>query len=282
MALVGVALLGCSSSGGRTIMTSMCRPLVVDGGAFTLDQAPEALCVRGLPGAIRWNGSCAGSIVVVQSTGADCAGYWLFNEATGALQATGTACNVSTPFCTGVIPGFVFPQECFGGAFPTGVTQLCPANQSDGGTDATGADSKGGTSDADPRACTGPLAADAGVTSLDDLPIAALCMNAIPGVQRWDDQCQGSIVVAKGHNADCVSYWLFDPTTKQLQATADGCVAGPRCTGSVPGFVFSSQCFDGNLYSPRTELCAASHPDGSADLGDGSSADSPIDAGGSH
>jgi hypothetical protein len=262
-ALAGLALLGCSSGGGRTIMTSICRPLVVDGGAFTLDQAPEALCVRGLPGAIRWNGSCAGSIVVVQGTGGDCSTLWLFNETTGALQATGTACNVPTPFCTGVVPGFVFPEECFGGAFPAGVTQLCPSSASDGGADATSMDSR---PDVDPASCKGPISADAGVTSLDDLPLAALCATATPEVVRWNEPCEGSIVVAKDHNGDCQSLWLFDPTTKLLQATADGCLTGLACTGSVPGFVFPSQCFRDTFRPPNTPLCAGVRPDGSADL----------------
>lgn len=110
----------------------------------------------------------------------------------------------------------------------------------------------------DPAACRAPLAADAGVTGLDDLPVAQLCaMHLGLGLRRWETPCEGSIVVVQGVGVDCANYWLFDATTKALQATAYGCVAGPRCTGGIPGFAFPTRCFDGTFSTNVTDPCAA-------------------------
>jgi hypothetical protein len=128
--LGGVLLVGCSNAGRCS------QPLAGDGGVTSLDDVPAVLCVRGGSGAIRWNGTCGGSIVIVQGEGVDCAKYWIFNATTKALQATAAQCNVSTVFCTGSIPGFTLPSACFDGTFPSGITQLCPSNPPDGGSDA--------------------------------------------------------------------------------------------------------------------------------------------------
>lgn len=128
--LGGLPFIGCSKG------DAMCStPLATDSGVKSLDDVSAALCVRGGSGAIRWNGTCGGVIVVVQGSGVDCAKYWLFDATTMALRATGQACNVMTPVCTGSVPGFQFPTQCFGGNFPSGITQLCPSNSSDGGAD---------------------------------------------------------------------------------------------------------------------------------------------------
>ena len=117
----------------------------------------------------------------------------------------------------------------------------------------------GGPADtvSDPAACHGLIAADAGVTGLDDLPVEQLCaMHLGIGLRRWGTPCEGSIVVLQGVGVDCANYWLFDATTKALQATASGCIAGPGCTGGVPGFVFPTGCFDGNFSTDVTDPCA--------------------------
>jgi hypothetical protein len=123
-------------------------------------------------------------------------------------------------------------------------------------------------------ACEADLLPDGGVTRLDDLPVAELCAtpNGLGSLWRWDSPCAGSIVVSEGIGADCDSYWLFDVTTKLLQATAYGCVSGPRCTGGVPGFSFPIRCFDGSFATMLTRLCTANLTDGAVDGSDSGSA----------
>jgi hypothetical protein len=135
------------------------------------------------------------------------------------------------------------------------------------------------SNDAGPAVCKDPLAADGGVTGLDDLPVAKLCAMPIGlGLLRWDSPCAGSIVVVQGVGVDCANYWLFNATTKALQATAYGCVAGPRCTGGAAGFEFPSSCFDGNFPTTITRLCVADQSDGSVEhaASDGGSTDGAI------
>jgi hypothetical protein len=110
-----------------------------------------------------------------------------------------------------------------------------------------------------------PLAGDSGVTSLDDLT-SALCVGGESGAIRWVDTCGGSIVVVQGMGIDCRTYWLFDATTKSLQATAQsGNAFSPVCTGSIPGFRLPSACFDGTPPSGVTPLCPSGPPDGGSD-----------------
>ena len=96
------------------------------------------------------------------------------------------------------------------------------------------------------------------MTSIDDLPTTQLCAQQIGnGAVRWDNACQGSIVVVQSLGPDCEKYWLFDATAKALQATAAGCNGSAYCTGSAPRFTFPSGCFDGNFETTVTRLCAA-------------------------
>lgn len=143
----------------------------------------------------------------------------------------------------------------------------CPASSC---TDAGTGDSRADTmadSDANPTSCRSPIAADAGVTGLDDLPIAALCADG-GRVIRWDGSCQGSIVVLQGQGVDCDEFWLFDAKTKALQATATGCLGGAFCTGGAPGFQFPSGCFNGAFGFPAsaTLLCTNAGADGAVDM----------------
>lgn len=143
------------------------------------------------------------------------------------------------------------------------------AGSSDAAEEASVVDSASNAADADPAACKDSVAADGGVTGFDDLPVAKLCAMPIGlGLLRWDTPCAGSIVVVQGVGVDCANYWLFDATTKVLQATAFGCVAGPRCTGGTPGFKFPSSCFDGNFPTTTTRLCTAEQSDASAEHAD--------------
>jgi hypothetical protein len=116
----------------------------------------------------------------------------------------------------------------------------------------SGSDSPDGV---DGASCPGPIATDAGVTSLDDLPVQALCAESPGRLFRWTDACAGSIVVVLGEGVDCASYWLFDATTDALQATAHGCNVGPLCTGAVDGFRFPRECFSGDGPANIVKLC---------------------------
>jgi hypothetical protein len=112
--------------------------------------------------------------------------------------------------------------------------------------------------DAAAAICAGPIAADAGVTSLDDLPIQTLCAESPGRLSRWATPCAGSIIVVEGLGVDCASYWLFDATTKALQATAHGCNVGPICTDGLEGFRFPAECFSGNFTTDVVRLCPSS------------------------
>jgi hypothetical protein len=111
-------------------------PLAADGGITGLADLPvAALCADG-GRVIRWDGSCQGSIVVLQGKGVDFDEFWLFDANTKALQATATGC-LGSAFCTGGVPGFRFPSGCFDrtSGFPASATQLCTAAV-DGAADA--------------------------------------------------------------------------------------------------------------------------------------------------
>jgi hypothetical protein len=146
----------------------------------------------------------------------------------------------------------------------------CPASAcTDAGTDAGDARIDTAADRApDPAACHDPLAADGGVTGLDDSFIAALCANG-GRVIRWDGSCQGSIVVLQGKGVDCDDFWVFDAKTNALQATATGCLGGAFCTGGAPGFQFPSGCFNNKFAFPTsaTLLCTSAAADGAVETG---------------
>jgi hypothetical protein len=112
--------------------------------------------------------------------------------------------------------------------------------------------------------CTGPLA-DAGFSSLADLPIAELCAansaQSGSGLVEGTMPCGGTIMVSAGNGVDCYTWWLFDSTTGTLEASGGGCNTGLSCSGAAPGFSFPNQCFNGfntQFWGARRELC----PDG--------------------
>jgi hypothetical protein len=129
---------------------------------------------------------------------------------------------------------------------------------SGGGGGGMGGGGSGGTADGGdgPKGtCPQPIAADAGVTSLDDLPVAALCAESPGRLIQWTTLCAGSIVVVQGQGVDCASYWLFDSATTKLQATAAGCNGAAVCTGGVAGFVFPTTCFNPTFSTAVVPLC---------------------------
>jgi hypothetical protein len=111
---------------------------------------------------------------------------------------------------------------------------------------------------ADAAACTAFLVPDAG--SLEDLPIDQFCQHPFGnGAMQWE--CLGSIVVVHSVGPDCADYYLFDATTKALQAKAHGCSGNAICTDSVPGFTFPSACVD--MRTPLMDLTELCPQDGS-------------------
>lgn len=155
----------------------------------------------------------------------------------GALVSTGSD-GTSTVILNGQIVATYPPCPC-GTRQPMDAASSTEADQQAAGA----------------AACPGPLAADAGLTSLDDLPIEALCAQSSGRLIRWSTPCAGSIVVVDGSGVDCASYWLFDATTGALQATANGCNAAPRCTGGVEGFRFPAACFTDAFTTDVVRLC---------------------------
>jgi hypothetical protein len=144
--------------------------------------------------------------------------------------------------------------------------QVFDANDSEDAGDSQGAEDTGDSATGDGEAgvasCSMPIAADAGVTDLADIP--ALCG---PSTELWQftKPCSGSLVVTQGVGVDCNSFWLFDAATGKLQATASGCNGLAVCTGGVSGFRFPNECFDPNSGSEVSmRLCG----DGGLDAGD--------------
>jgi hypothetical protein len=117
--------------------------------------------------------------------------------------------------------------------------------------------------------CPTPLFSG-GVTTPESLPLASMCA---AGDRVSEGTCGGSLWVVSGTGVDCASFWVFDPTSRQLVATAQGCNS-VRCTSAVPGFRFPEGCIDGDL--PMQNLGSLCGETGIVDAG----GLPPADAGG--
>jgi hypothetical protein len=124
-------------------------------------------------------------------------------------------------------------------------------NEGDASSDASDVDAEEGDD-----ALTCPTwVGDAGLTSLSDLAVPALCAAGNGRVVEWTTPCDGSIAVIQGEGVDCENVWLFDAMTHELQASASGCLH-VACTAGAPGFAFPTSCFDGSFTPEVVELCS--------------------------
>jgi len=137
------------------------------------------------------------------------------------------------------------------------------ATRSDDGGAATGDDAGPDASDASDAGvvCTGPLA-DAGFSSLSDMPVASLCAQSaeatLAAPRLFESQpCDGFVAVFQGLGVDCSALWVFDAATGALQATGQGCDRFPACNGAASGFTFPNECIDSAAWSHSINLCAS-------------------------
>jgi hypothetical protein len=110
-----------------------CSGPLPDAGFSSLADLPAAtLCAESVGNDLSVSKlPCQGYLLASMSTGVDCGVWWLFEASTGALVAAGDGCN--TLSCSGAVPGFRVPYQCFvnGGWGPD--VSLCP----DGGPDSS-------------------------------------------------------------------------------------------------------------------------------------------------
>lgn len=111
-----------------------CPGALPDAGFTSLDDLPVAqLCAESGAGGYgagvveETTTPCDGSILVQSPMETDCGAFWLFDATTHALQAIGGQCNGSYG-CSGAVPGFRFPSECFEPSWQWGSSgiELCP------------------------------------------------------------------------------------------------------------------------------------------------------------
>jgi hypothetical protein len=112
--------------------------------------------------------------------------------------------------------------------------------------------------------CTGPLA-DAGFSSLANLPIAELCADSTRSgsglVLEGTASCGGTTMISEGTGTDSYVWWLFESTTGALKASGEGSDTSLSSSSAAPGFSYPNECFNGfltNPWAPNRELC----PDG--------------------
>ena len=126
---------GLDGSGDAPDWSTFCTGPLPDAGFSSLADLPIArLCAASFDDEVSESKpSCQGWRLVSAASGVDCGGWWLFDDATGALAAVGGGCNTDLA-CTGAVPGFQFPYQCFVNSGWTPTVDLCPdASPGDGG-----------------------------------------------------------------------------------------------------------------------------------------------------
>jgi hypothetical protein len=121
------------ASGGGSDGSSSCLGPLGDAGFSTVPELPLAsLCTEYLAHSV--TSQQCGSWTIVRQVSTDCDSFWLFDTATGALQAIGAGC-VGADECTGAVPGFQYPNECLPVNLSGPEQQLCTTPDA-GGPDA--------------------------------------------------------------------------------------------------------------------------------------------------
>jgi len=137
---------------------------------------------------------------------------------------------------------------CSAGNIGSGASQLSsgdgspsPPNGPDASTDdgagpvVAEASAPSDASDAGPF-CATPLAADAGLATLDDLPLATWCASVPAMVREWVSPCGGYIGVSRATGIDCWDEYVFDAVSRHLVASVAGCNDIATCVAGDPSF----------------------------------------------